>query len=55
MTPEEEKTVDHLLELVSSLANLTQTQANMLETLSRQNMELVSHIQALEVISRAQK
>jgi DNA-binding response OmpR family regulator len=55
MTPEEEKTVDQLVEMVSSLANLTQTQANLLETLSRQNMQLVSRIQALEAIWRAQK
>lgn len=53
MTPEEEKTVDKLLEMVSSLANLTQQQANLIAELNRQNLELVAQLEAVQAIAKA--
>lgn len=53
MTPQEESQVDRLLELVSSLANLTQEQANLIAELNRQNLELVAQLEAVRAIARA--
>lgn len=51
--PQEEKQVDQLLELVSSLANLTQNQANLLAELGRQNSELLAQLEAVQAIAKA--
>lgn len=53
MTPQEEAQVDELLELVSSLANLTQNQANLIAELNRQNLELLAQLEAVTAIAKA--
>jgi hypothetical protein len=53
MTPDQEKAMDDLMELVSSLANLTQQQANLIAELNRQNLELHAQLEALRAIARA--
>lgn len=53
MTPEQEKAMDELMELVSSLAGLTQQQANLIAELNRQNIELYAQLEALQAIAKA--
>jgi len=53
MTPEQEAALDNMMELVSSLANLTQHQANLIAELNRQNMELVGQLEAVQAIAKA--
>lgn len=53
MTPEQEKSMNDLIEMVSSLANLTQQQANLIAELNRQNVELVSQLEAVQAIAKA--
>lgn len=52
MTPEEEA-LDKLIDMVSSLTNLTKQQANMIYELNRQNLELVAQLEAVMAISKA--
>ena len=54
MTPEQEAEMDRLLELVSSLASLTQNQANMINELLHQNGELLAQLKMYECIGKAQ-
>ena len=54
MTPEQEAEMDRLLELVSSLAGLTQNQANMINELLHQNGELLAQLKMYECIGKAQ-
>lgn len=53
MTPEQEEN-NRLLELVSSLASLTQNQANMINELLHQNGELLAQLKMYECIGKAQ-
>jgi len=53
MTPEQEAALDNMMELVSSLANLTQHQANMIAELNNQNIDLVARLEAMEAIQKA--
>lgn len=55
MTPEQDKAFDDLMELVSSLANLTQTQANLIAELNRQNQELIAQLEAANLIARSKR
>lgn len=53
MTPEEEQAIDRMIKMISSLANLTQQQANLIAELNRKNLELVSQLEAVCAISKA--
>lgn len=53
MTPDQEKALNDLMELVSSLANLTQRQADLIAELNKQNGELLARLEAVEMIGRA--
>lgn len=53
MTPDQEKSLDQLMELVSSLANLTQQQANLIAELNQQNQELNARLEAVQAIAKA--
>lgn len=53
MTPEQEAALDNMIELVSSLANLTQQQANLIAELNNQNIDLLARLEAMEAIKKA--
>jgi len=53
MTPDQEEAIDKMMELVSSLANLTQQQANLIAELNQQNLGLVAQLEAVQAIAKA--
>lgn len=55
MTPEEEEHVNQMLELISSLANLTQQQSMMIYQQTEALKELQAQNEALVAIARAKQ
>jgi hypothetical protein len=53
MTPEQESALDNMMELVSSLANLTQQQANLIYEQHQQILDLAARLGTMEVIAKA--
>lgn len=53
MTPDQDKAINDLMELVNSLSNLTQQQARMIEELLAQNQTLMARVEMLEALGRA--
>ena len=53
MTPIEEESVNKLIDMISSLAHLTQEQANLIASLNQQNQTLVAQLKAQEAIARS--
>lgn len=52
MTSEQSLALDRLMQLVSSLSNLTQTQARMIEELLKDNEKLAAEVESLRLIFR---